>query len=461
MERVLIWRGGVRFYRPGDFIFDPGAGEFIGPRPPEGVDICIVDANVYSGQTVFSVAQQLRRSYRVVEYRGTTAIFNLWGERIKPEVPYPPAHQSPLVFVSGAAGCGKSAIATMIAAMAGGQRIKWAEFVQFPGAYGEAAARLEQHDPLVFARQAVETLRAIPVPIVLDGVKDFLVTQFIAYATGRPSILLFVQSPQWLRNFILRTRGDSDDRFSAKRDALFAPRLAALRQRALVLDTASNDHSEIVELLAIHGIRAEMPLTCPVLLNKPFILDLPEYLVLSARSAPSVSLRDIPAEWCFHRRYVERYPVPQPLQHWVCTVASAFRIMDDILDESPTRTIRDSSGTRSIPAAWVTDGAWVALMRATAMICAAARHPEAEKTGFHEMLRRVFAAVRVELKADREKRRLNADEYDATLDREIAFREWVARLSNYPVDQARLEAREAQIKNDQYARGLEAARIPV
>lgn len=452
MRRVLLWRGGVRFYEPGAFIFDPRQRAFIGPEPPLDEPVVLIDANIFGGHTLHQAAAILRKmGYQIAGFAGSLVPGSPMQDRVL-VVLEPPPMGKPIVFISGLAATGKSAVAAMIAIMSNAPYIKWSRFVSNPGRYGEMAAEREREDPLIFARAAIEELRAIPpeTPIVLDGVKDLSVVYFLSYATSRPAILIYVEAPASLRQFIMKHRGHPDDRFWQERDQLFRPRLEEIRQNALVMDLASNDHREIVQVLSVHGIKPRLPMqSVPALLDKFFVLDFIEYI--ADHPLASLSISDIPEEWVFHRRYVERYRVPDDLRSLVCVVASAFRIIDDILDESQTRVLRDSLGERMIEAMWVSHGIWVAIARAMAMLSAAVLHPIAPESGFRAMLRRVVNAVRVEMRADAENRPLTREEYELTLDREIAFREWVARISGYPIDLARKEAIEAQMKNDAYA----------
>ncbi|MEM1551036.1 MAG: hypothetical protein QXH03_00010 [Candidatus Bathyarchaeia archaeon] len=453
--RVLIWRGGIRFYQDGDFIFDPRHGDFIGPRPPPREKVTIVDANVFGGHTLFAVAQRLRQmGYEIEGFAGNTLPSSPLREIVSPlEVPKP---ASPIIFFAGYPGSGKSAVAAMVARMVGAYRIKWASFIEEPGLYGEKAALKEEEDPLFFARKAFPHLCSVPpeIPVVLDGVKDMRVVQFLAYTTSRPAILIFVQAPDWLRHFVCQARQDPDDLFWKERDELFAPRLEEIRRQSLLLQMDSNDHREILELLRLHGIRPRLPLnSVPVLFDKFFAL---EFILYVTRVIPlAISISDIPDDWIFHHRYVERYPVPEELKKLVCAIATSFRIIDDILDEDMERRIREGGSVKFIPALWAVEGVWVAVAKAMAMLSAAARHPAFDP----EMVRRVVRAVWIELEADAGGRPLTPAEYELTLEREAAFREWVARISGYPIEKAREEAIRAQIENDRMAKGLEAKRV--
>ncbi|WP_322797963.1 class 1 isoprenoid biosynthesis enzyme, partial [Thermoflexus sp.] len=364
---------------------------------------------------------------------------------------------------------GKSVLAEMIARAAGGRRVKWARFVPNPGRYGEEAAREEAKDPLVFAKAAREALLAIPCQevVVLDGPKSVEAIEFITYTLSRPALLLWVEAPSWLRQFILNTRRDPDDPFEEERAALFAARWEEIRRRALVVDLSSNDHRHALEALAAHGIFPRIPMeSVPVLLDRGFVLGM---LLHFTRDQPlRISINDIPCDWVFHVSYSDRFPRlrqdPQ-LQHIVHVIASAFRLVDDVLDESPTRRLRMGDRVEEIPAHWTVEGAWVAVMRAVAMLCAA-RNALAERgalEGFMEMMERVVRAVSVELEADRERRPLRPDEYALTLERESAFRVWVARMVGEDPEWAAREGVMDQMKNDRRAlearKGLEARRV--
>lgn len=470
--RVLIYRGGLVFYEPGDLIYDPQEG-WIGPSPEPGAELVLVDANIYSGSTVYRIRQKLEESgYRVAGFAGSLAP----GVTIRFPVPFqkmtPPSPGAPMVVVAGKPATGKSAIAEMIARMTGGQKIKWAGFVKNPGRYGEVAAELEKHDPLVFARDAYLELRDIPREkvIVLDGPKSMHVIDFLAYSLSRPTILLWVEAPGWFREFILKTRGDPDDPFDLQREELFADRLSRIRERSIIVDMASNNHLHALQMLESHGIRPRLRMeTVPVLMDRMFILEMLQYFV-SGRGL-RIRMEDIPPEWAFHTSYSRRFPSLRTrvrLQKIVHMVASAFRIIDDVLDESTTRRIRSENLVEEVPAHWVVEGAWVAIMRAMAMIIAA-RNDLMDGWGkeavdqFVRMVLLVTEAVFVELKADLENRPLTPEEHPLTLKRETAFREWVARMLGEDPEKAAREGIEDQIKNDLYAfmtgKGHEARRV--
>lgn len=461
---VFLWRGGVKHYlrfpllpdgRRG-FVYDPRVGSWIGQALDPGTAIVLVDDETWSGATLYRVAQTLERAgYHVVGLAADIASGPRDGIRPLPA----PTPASPLVALMGLPGTGKSALARMLAHRVPGVYVKWSRVVTsvcHPGRYGEEAARLEAADPLVFARLAVEQMSGTPREswVILDGVKDARALLFMAFALHRPLIPLILEEDEETRQHIVAWRGDADDVYDRERRRLFADRLEELQRMSLRLDL-NRPHPWVRALLARHGypLQGTVPGT---ILAKRFLVDFVLHNVLNAQ----MTLPTPPEGLIFHTRYSRRYPVPTDLAPIVNTVASAFRILDDILDEATERRIVDEAGQeRHIPAAWVQIGVWRSVFYTVWMLAWARSHAP-DTSGYDNMLRRVASAVRVELRADEEQRPLTRGEYQTTLDREGAFREWVARLSGYPLAAARKEGIDAQKRNDTFARGIEALRLP-
>ena len=465
-ERVVpacafLWRGGVKHWLRltcggGKFVWNPRHRTWIGPVPRPGARIILVDDDVWSGTTLLCARDALRhQGYDVAGFaanvRGRVALPGL----IRLPAPVP---RAPLVSVSGRPGTGKSALAHQFAEASGGAHVRWAGFVASPGRCGEQAARAEAEDPLVFARRAAALLASADPQgwIILDGPKSWTAVQFLAYALNRPLIPVFVEGDEETRRMVVRWRGDADDQFDAERDALFRERFEELRQHSFVLDPNAPDHGGVVDALAAHGLR--LPLTVGnTVIGKEFLvkLVLREVQAVAHGEAP-----DIPEDLVFHHRYSQRYGVPGREAQTVDLTASAFRIIDDIIDEHETRRIADEDGSvRYMRSVWREIGLWNAVIWAVAML-RTARARAADKRAFDGMLRRVADATLVELKAERDARAMTPQEYAASLDKEIAFREWVASLAGYDRGKAREDAIIAQRKNDRYASGVEAERLP-
>lgn len=471
-SRVLLWRGGVRFYEKGDYIFDVVRGRFIGEKPPKDRKLVVIDSNIFSGHTIFTAIQKLRSLGYQIESAAGNIVSNIKNlENVIKTLPPKPVNSKPIIFICGLPGSGKSFLTAMIEKMTQSVVIKWGKLVAEttnPGLYGEGALKLEKQDPLYFAKKALPQLKKIPLNkvIILDGAKDIVTIEFLAYALGRPTIVLYLETPNWLRKILCKYRRDSDDEYFEERDKLFKNRLRKIRSKSIVLKPNSNDHYEALTLLKIHGINPRLSMKkVPVLFDKFFALE--SILYVTEQIKCYIDIDDIPEEWIFHKRYVERYPIPESLRKAVCIVASAFRIIDDIIDEDVERRIRSEKGKEStITAFWIQDGVYIALVKALIMLKAAADYfKEYEKIlknsplSYNEMVKRVVKAVWIELTAEAEERQLTDNEYTATLDREIAFREWIASISGYPLEKARKEAIKAQIKNDLMSSGFEANRL--
>ena len=459
MILVFVWRGGVKHclrfpHAQKKYIYDPRNDAWIGPRPPQGAALTLVDDDVWSGRTLLHTKQRLEeRGWRVIALAGNRKT----GFSHPDFVDLPaPTSRAPLVVISGRPGTGKSALAHQIAAQNHGVYIKWASFVGEPGKYGERAAAREAKDPLVFAKKALDALKGIREMVVLDGVKDARVAEFLAYATNRPLIPIFVSLDEDLRRMIVSWRGDADDRYAAERERLFAYRLAGMHRLSIALDMSGNDHGMARSALAAHGIEAPLPVAETVI-DKRFLVQLVRRQVFAQARGQAPH---IPNELVFHHRYSERYIVTDPARaHLIDLVASAFRIIDDIVDEHLERRVSESGEVRFIPALWPRIGAWGAAIWAIAML-RTARDMAPDVSAYDAMIRRVAWATLVELDAEAEGRPMTDEEYQASLDKEIAFREWLASLIDYDSQKARREAIVAQMKNDRYAQGVEKTRLP-
>lgn len=452
IANVFIWRGGLRHW----FAFDEPRfvvrqnGEFIGQHPPAGSVLRLVDTHAFSGMTLVRTAATLRRDgYHVVEMCADGA--PLCGvTRLDPPAPRPP-----LISVAGMPGSGKSALAYMLAETLGARYVKWAHYVDVPGRYGEQAAEQEREDPFVFAKRvAAVVLKDDDALIVLDGIKDADALTFLAFATRRPLISLCVELPEHRRQAIVAARGDVDDAHDAERLVLFGGRLARLKAQSIIVDLMSQDHDDALAALALHGLRLTLPFR-RTLLDKRASVWIPRY---AATHTGKGKFPAFPPELVFHTSYSDTLGLDGDLRYRVNVVASAFRIIDDIVDEHEERRLRRPGGrVECMPTVWRTSSPWQAIMWASSMLAWAGRDPD---PFYAEMVERVANATMIELAADAEGRKLTDEEYQQTLDKEVAFREWLARLTGRDIAEARKSAIRAQLENDRHGTGIEAARLP-
>jgi len=453
-EPVYIWRSGLRHWesRGEGFVALPD-GRFIGPRPPSA-PVELIDADIYSGATMLKLARALRAAgYPAISFAGSPACGNALPPVVTPLPVLPP--RAPLIAVCGLPGSGKSALAHGLADSLGGRYLKWARFVSAPGQYGEQAAQREAEDPLVFARQArSEIAREDATPVVLDGVKSAEALTFLAFTTRRPLISIWADVSEELRQRTLRWRDDPDDRQDAQRTALFAERWQALRAMSIQIRLDSPDHSAALEALAWHGLH--LPLGAGnSLLDKRAAVRIAMH---NARKLGAAHPPDFPAELVKHTSYSDKYGLDGLVARRVNVVASAFRLLDDLIDEHTERRFRRKNGSAEVvPALWLTASPWMAVYWASVMLAWAGRI--CPDPYYAEMITRVERATLIELEADLQGRPLTADEYQQTLDKEIAFREWIARLANLDPARLRDDAIRAQLKNDALSSGIERQRL--
>lgn len=444
MTNVLLWRGGVKFFSryPGA-VFDPISGEWLTAAPVLKRPIRIVDVDAYSYATVHIAVQKLERAgYEVSE------VLTL---PYRPPDPVP----APLVILSGHSCTGKSAIAHQLFTQNNALYFKWSKFIgDEAGRYGEVAFEKECIEPLRYALRAFEALKTVSPfqAIVLDGVKDIRVMYFLGYALARPIIPLFFRTDEAIRKACVQMRRDADDVYDERRRELFDERLRQMEDRSVCVDLAKNDHRVARSLLSKNGLNIRLPVGNTIL-SKYYPLDILAHASRKPKDGAKPLLRP------FHFRYSERFGLTGDTAEIVNLVASAFRVVDDILDEDETRRIVIRGREHRIPALWTEIGVWPAIYFAgEAISYVASRVPDAR--AFAEMVRRVTDAVRIELIADEEGRRLTRNEYIATFEKETAFRAWVASLSGTDVKDAVRDAIHAQLKNDRYATGRERARLP-
>jgi hypothetical protein len=454
IESVYIWRGGLRHWETcGDGLIATPDGAFLGPRP-KADRLRLVDADIYSGATMLRLARALRAAgYRAISFAGSPAHGTSLPDCVEPLPILPP--RAPLIAVCGLPGSGKSALAHGLASAVGGRYLKWARFVSAPGQYGEAAAQREAEDPFIFARAArSEIARLDDAPVVLDGIKSAEALTYLAFTTRRPAILLWVDVDEDIRQRTLRWRSDPDDSQDAQRSALFAARWEALRKSAVVVRLDRADHADAREALAWHGLSIPLPAGNSLLDKRAAV----RIAMHNARKLGPPGAPDFPPELVKHTSYSDKYALSGLTAQRVNTVASAFRLLDDLIDEHHERRYRRADGSAEVvPALWLTQSPWMAVYWASIMLAWAGRVCQDE--GYAEMIARVEAATLIELNAELEGRALTAEEYQASLDKEIAFREWIASLAGLSARQLREDAIRAQVKNDRLSSGLERQRL--
>lgn len=439
---VYVWRKGVVHWgRFGSgYIFDPHKLQFkFGDRPPRYSKIMLVDTSSYSGRTILKTEQYLEAiGYEVV---------NIYTET--PRIAFRP---QPIIALNGFACSGKSAIALLFQRELKGKLIKWGKVLrQHFSDIGEFGEKLTINEEFVVAKQIVNQLEK-DVLYILDGIKDYDLLQFVGYATQKPIIPIWV-IPSKHREFLCKWRQDFDDNFDRERIRFFKNRYKEFVRHALILNLNKNDHRVILRALGRFGLNIPHHIANSIFTPK-FVID---FYYHNSMKVFNVSEDLIDKSWVFHTRYPEKHIPPlkryPKLAQIVNILASAFRLIDDILDEDYYRRV----GSDMIPTMWSQVGIWETLYRAIVMTSYALH----QVNGAIDMFERVKRAVEVEIQADMENRTLTKEEYKITLDREIAFREWIASLIEYPVEKARKEAITAQIKNDLHATGKEQKRLKI
>ena len=370
---------------------------------PAASEYVVVEANVATGATVLAIIRHIRRRFpharvRVVGTAHTTAGARLLEENLDPDRPLVDRY---LVFLAGFPGSGKSLLAHMLAGFPDVRVYRWRDYLPAaPGRYGEALAEKEARDPFLVPRHFLATSGVVDDParvVVVDGVKDAVQAETVAFALERPAFIVWVSvGREAVRQRNVRARGDADDPFDAERRRLFGPRLATLRRRAHVRVrwVGRKGLEGLFFLYDLLGFKPAGRTVRQPWASKEFVLDWLLHAALRRPEHAGEPLYRVHTSGSYARKLRRLGIGDRELLAHVDDIRRGFMVLDDVLDEDTVRNGRAALWTRVGPVA--------AAMTGIAYVARAARVARARGHGedFAAMLRAVVEGVRVEVRAE-------------------------------------------------------------
>jgi len=461
---IYILRSGLKHYRPPEegeklFYWDPKQ-KILYPKNESITGFnqyILVDSNITTGKTVRETIACLGLPREKVKIRG-----NPKTELAKKIVDQPMSNGDPdpekamLVFAGPAASL-KTFLARGLEMTQGIPVIQCGKELQKltdVGKYGEKLMQKENQNPFIVGELLYPIVQKYTSEkvIILDGPKSVETVLFLSYATHRPVFVFYVYNSDELRQNAIALRTDPDDLYATERDRLFQAGLNRLREEAYaVIDIAEwrtlQLLAEVLELLG-YKVSSIAGLPNPFGSKRP-ILELYRRNVEKLVKKNTVINRDF-SELMFHRSYIERLEkhgisLTSKQAEIVALTASAFRIIDDILDE---HTIRDDA-----PAFWTKHGIVRSIYIATLMTVKAWNLSAQLGVGerFLEMFQKCVDAVMYELKIEDGIEKFETfEDWLRAAEREAAFREYLAYLIGKPekAKEFRAWALHAQAKDD-------------
>jgi len=444
MKKVLfLWRGGLKnfetFGNQDYTIYDPRTKRFLCGTVSPDDEVIIVDDEIASGVTVYRVVSDLGLKHYKIAARDEI------GGMV--DIPLPkPDLRAPMIVVSGLAGSGKSFLAHCLARSLSATLIKWGKFAApYAGTYGEKLFEIEKGDPLFLAREVYSYIKANNLQdrvLVIDGAKTQEQIVFLGYALRKPTIPIYVEIDEPIRKKLVELRADTDDQYAMLRDQLFLPGFEILKQKSLVVRLDSNDHSLVIDLLRRHGLLPQRGFYPNTLFYKPSIMEFLGLHTFSDRTLPEDPSQEVPEHYWKH--YEERYAgniSDERKKKILTTIAVAFRLIDDILDEHTTRN--------GHPVFHIQTSIFNAIYVAVRLILYAKYLMTSEELKmFFKYTKPVYDAVNLELQLEIENRMPTKEEYLKTLEREAGFRAFLYYLMGKDPQEGWNKGIQAQIKDD-------------
>lgn len=439
---IYILYGGLKHYREPSrdevvFYYDPRS-KIIYPldKHLDGFDeYILVDANIVTGGTIMKVIRDLGLEMERVIIRGNPK--TRLAEGIVDEVmgDADPDRERIAIGFAGKAASMKSFFASALSHIHGIPMIKigkeLAKRVDV-GRYGEKLFDVERRNPFVVGEAIFPILRRVEDRVVIiDGLKTIETARFLSYATRRAMYIFFVElGDEELRRLSAKFRGDPDDRFFEERDSLFEENLRKLREVSYaVIDSLDwTTLKPLTELIRALGYRVST--ICgfpnPFGSKRPLLEDYRRCVEKMVNGCVTIDT-DL-SEYAFHTGYIRRLErrgiqLNERGREVVMLTASAFRIVDDILDEHRER--------KGMPTLWTNEGIMRVIYIAILMTVKAYNICGEMGLGnkFMEMFRRVVNAVEYELLVEDGIEVFDKfDDWLRAAEREAAFREFLAHL---------------------------------
>lgn len=442
--------------------------------------VYIVDSTVYSGATLLHVADVVQSTVKAGEVLlAARPRSRIAREIVDIELPEPEfvGRGKLAVFVSGPPGVGKTTFAAALAYMMGAERVKWGEIVSRLGVgrYGEELARIEERQPyytVVELYPEIERIvRRASSAIVFDGVKTVEQVVGISFSTGVEPLVLFTTASEESRRFTIQVRGMRDDVYDEERMAMLERlglwRLAGIGVRvnleARTLEEALSGNPRLVRVA-----RRLLPLERFQIAGyfnpfgtKRILLHTVYRSMLKASGEPGTVLRvaervagELEEMGFLHRGYVARLErrygatPPEWLSRLITYTATAFRIIDDILDENTVRWMSEEG--RLVESPWVRLGIHRAVRYATTLLVASRILAEEQGRAetFHRWMRVVTEAVDRELVVEETGRMPTLEDWLVAVEREAGYRAMIAEMLGLDWRRAYLEGVLAQLRDD-------------
>ena len=366
------------------------------------------------------------------------------------------------IFFAGYPGIGKSGIAAGVAHALGLPFVRWGKEVvkRFDiGKYGEKLRREEEKNPFIISEKLLlDGVFDTQKDIVVDGVKDVWQVIHVSYALRKPAILFFIDADEEARDLILDIRSMPDDTYRDDRDEMFREGLERLKSRSLVIKVDKKKlEGKMGKYFEILGIDP----TIKGYFN-PFITK--EVLLINWfkawTKAGNLYSKKID-EWIdnlnirMHRGYVERLKrkgidVDEKRGEMIALIATAVRIIDDILDE---HTIRYHSETGEVEEAyWVRRGIFLSVIDSVVLMVKARRIARelGVEDGMIEAVKGMVDGVMRELELERSGRKPTIEDWLVAVKRETEFRRFVYELFGMDGEEGALKGLISQMKDDLY-----------
>jgi hypothetical protein len=462
---VYILRSALKHYRPPErdervFYYSPESGELY-PRSAslEGFDeYVIVDSNVATGNTIRKTIEALGLQEKRVITRGNarTPVAEEFLDEVLPD-PVPDRERA-IIGLAGKSASMKSFISVGLGESHRIPVVKVGKVVSgLAGRYGEKLAEAEKDNPFIVGELLYDRIKGLRDRlVVVDGLKSTETAVFISYSTRRPIFLFYVEIPEEVRMKFGKLRNDPDDAYWSERDELFEERLRKLREKAYaVINPVEWKNMDVLcNVLKHYGYTTSMIAGVPNPFGSKVV-----FLELYRKNVEKLVARGAQLHAflrCWeHDGYIKRLEergivIDEERKRAVILIATAFRMIDDILDEN---TIRDGK-----EAAWRMMGIMKALIHAVELSVTAWNICRNLGCGeeFMKMFRRVIRAVRYELDVEEGREKFSGfEDWLKAAERESAFREFLAVLAGLEERRAefRLWGLKAQAKDDLLGEG--------